>query len=232
MTLTSTRCKKELPFLFVRERHPRTNTHAHIYIYTHNTRSPTHDPARGPPVRGGMSTGLIETAVPRQEHRQSVAALWRVRGHVVDSARNLEQAWPAAWDALLRALHFLRSLVFLVLDAPLMHVYLNGPRCVGFWEGANTEDICAELTGVHSAHWYQNPDLCDALVERKFEALITVVYAVGYMGVLWRLSGPALACVCRGCRSIASRCCAFRSRWTRTIRGTRVQLSDADPRTP
>jgi hypothetical protein len=86
-----------------------------------------------------------------------------------------------AWSVLLNK--YVRWLLYVVLEAPLMTLYFNGPQVggYGFWEGLSYYEICAQLTGVGSHHWLQNGDECAGLVERKFAAFLVSCYFVAYL---------------------------------------------------
>ncbi len=65
---------------------------------------------------------------------------------------------------------------------PLRVFYFNGPSLLGLYEGSEKETICAGLTRVRSEFWSQSADTmeeCDILIQRKFNAFVIGVTAVG-----------------------------------------------------
>lgn len=103
----------------------------------------------------------------------------------------------------------LRSLLFLVLEAPLLTLYLQGPQLggYGFWEGLQYNEICARLTGVDAAHWSSSSGMveCLHLIDRKFNAFLILNYFILYIFILF-LSVPCLVrCVCRRLQRPATR---------------------------
>ena len=102
-----------------------------------------------------------------------------------------------AWNPVLR------SLCSALLEAPLLHIFLHGPAIggYGFWEGKPLSGICQEMTQISAAHWEHNPAVCEALVERKFDALLVLVYFGVYLLVLRILVYWAVAV----CRRLSSR---------------------------
>lgn len=68
------------------------------------------------------------------------------------------------------------------LTYPIRKLYLFGPRwgSVGFWEGRQKEDICAEITGSPAAFWKQAEAQCDALINRKVQSVAVLLAAGAY----------------------------------------------------
>ena len=78
---------------------------------------------------------------------------------------------------------FSRFIFFNFMETPLLQVYLFGPSLggYGFWQGAELQDICTQLTSVPGRHWDENIDECAALVYNRFEGYLVVFYVVIYI---------------------------------------------------
>ena len=68
------------------------------------------------------------------------------------------------------------------VQAPLLRLYRHGPKFtvagfgdLGFWQGANVIDVCAQLTGHSSQFWAQNPEDCRQIVRSKEQSYLYVV---------------------------------------------------------
>ena len=83
-------------------------------------------------------------------------------------------------------LHRLHSLV---LVNPLRTLYFNGPSLhgYGFWNGAQSTDICASLTGTSSLFWLSQLGECDTLLDRHFHAFLITVQMGVYILFLYNL---------------------------------------------
>jgi hypothetical protein len=95
---------------------------------------------------------------------------------------------------------WLRWLLTGLVEAPLLYLYLNGPDLggVGGWRGTAPEEICAQLTSVHTLHWQNNIDACYSLVFQRFDSNLTLVYTVMYILLSWRLA-IALVLLVKSC---------------------------------
>lgn len=98
----------------------------------------------------------------------------------------------------------LTTLLAFILDRPLYELYMFGPSLwgYGFHEGKEHSLICAEYTGITQTHWIINAVECEALIMRKFNALLITLHFTMYVGilccVLWSLCGCAVFfCCCR-----------------------------------
>jgi hypothetical protein len=89
-----------------------------------------------------------------------------------------------------------------VLDRPLFQLFMFGPALWGwgFHEGKEHSLICAEYTGITELHWLQAPYECEALIMRKFNALLVTLHFSLYMTLvlctLWSVCGCALFYCC------------------------------------
>lgn len=96
---------------------------------------------------------------------------------------------------------WVRSLLYFVLEMPLLALYLGGPGWLGGWSGRDISAVCADLTGVPETHWYINQWECERLVIRKFEALLIAFYFGLYLVALgWAIG----VCIRGGKRLVAS----------------------------
>lgn len=98
----------------------------------------------------------------------------------------------------------LTTLLSFVLDRPLFELYMFGPSLWGwgFHEGRDHSLICAEYTGVPELHWLSAPIECEALIMRKFNALLVTLHFALYISlvlcVMWSIFGCAVFyCCCR-----------------------------------
>ena len=59
-------------------------------------------------------------------------------------------------------------------------LYLHGPALngYGFWQGQDYVDICTSSTGARSKFWASNPEECNALVLRKVNGFVVMVYSI------------------------------------------------------
>lgn len=96
------------------------------------------------------------------------------------------------------------TMVSYVFDQPLFDLFMHGPSLGGwgFHEGKNRALICSEYTGVPESHWAVNAAECDAIIIRKFNALLISVHLLVYFlvvaVVLWSVCGFAVfVCCCR-----------------------------------
>lgn len=69
-----------------------------------------------------------------------------------------------------------------LLIYPIRKLYLYGPRwgSVGFWEGRQREDICAEITGSPASFWKQSEAQCNALIDRKVQSVAVLLAVSAY----------------------------------------------------
>jgi hypothetical protein len=76
-----------------------------------------------------------------------------------------------------------RTVLFVLIELPLLYLYLQGPQFagIGFWEGQPFHAICHQLTKVDADHWQENMDVCEQVIERKFYAVLVAVYCVLYI---------------------------------------------------
>lgn len=131
---------------------------------------------------------------------------------------------------------FFRTLLSYLLDAPLFDLYMYGPALggYGFNEGRELPVICAEITGVPERHWMELPDACEALIMRKFNALVVTlhftVYTILLLCIMWSICGCAIfICCCRSRRPVITTTprpepccrCAFRRSYSNLVMATR-----------
>lgn len=103
----------------------------------------------------------------------------------------------------------IRTVLMMLLDRPLFELYMNGPAWIG-WEGQDHTDICAAMTHVSAHEWIHNTAACDALIYRKFNALMVCVHFALYVTTIMLLCccycGMTCACACAvfgSCRKIS-----------------------------
>jgi hypothetical protein len=110
-------------------------------------------------------------------------------------------------DAVQRKLYtpeWLRWLLAGVVEAPLLYLYINGPDWggIGGWRGTAPEEICSQLTSVHTKHWQRNLDECYSLVYQRFDSSLTLVYAIMYAAMSWRLAMTLLTLAVNRCAGV------------------------------
>jgi hypothetical protein len=111
-----------------------------------------------------------------------------------DASNAFASVTICAMQAMRNCTHgIVHAVVQTVIVAPLRHLFMNGPRGLGFWNRAQAHDMCASLTGVSAAHWMLNPVECIGLIDREFEGTATlVVFVVYVLSAYWVLQ--ALVC--------------------------------------
>lgn len=78
----------------------------------------------------------------------------------------------------------------LVWLGPLENLYWNGPVFLnnyGFWGGESPENICHDLTTVRSGHWIENDDICQELLNRRFQSFIVGINTFIYFYIIYRI---------------------------------------------
>jgi hypothetical protein len=107
---------------------------------------------------------------------------------------------------------WMRWLLAGVVETPLLYLYLNGPDLggVGGWRGAAPEEICAQLTSVHTSHWQNNIDACYSLVFQRFDSNLTLVYAILYILMSWKLATTLVTVVIQRCVACRIENCTIR----------------------
>jgi len=76
----------------------------------------------------------------------------------------------------------------------LRQLYLRGPTYLGFWGGADAEDICADLTGTPSRTWRVDIASCADIIERRYQSFRVLVSFAFLCVVLWQVLVTALVC--------------------------------------
>jgi hypothetical protein len=71
------------------------------------------------------------------------------------------------------------------LLTPFAGLYLHGPPLLGGWRGMDPVDICASLTSTSSARWHAQPEECYALVGEHFHSIVSCLFCVVYLWLLW-----------------------------------------------
>ena len=98
--------------------------------------------------------------------------------------------------------YYIRSVFWILLEWPLLMLYLNGP-CIygyGFWGGITFESICSQLTSVPATHWILNPLMCSLLIQQRFNTFLVCCYISCYfIGLIWLILMCSLKC-CRWVR--------------------------------
>jgi len=80
-----------------------------------------------------------------------------------------------------------------VLLFPFRNLYIHGPAALGFWQGASTEKICAQLSGTSEVFWSDSDNYfeCEAMIDRRFEAYNSLLAATLYAAVVYRVVADA-----------------------------------------
>ena len=72
---------------------------------------------------------------------------------------------------------------------PLRMLYLQGPAVYGygFWQGKTDSHICVNLSDANTdpRRWTSNPQDCTDLIERRFEAFVTLVQLAVYFYIMF-----------------------------------------------
>lgn len=86
------------------------------------------------------------------------------------------------------------SMLFHLIEAPLLRVYLDGPDVlgVGFWAGQDQSQVCSHLTKVPSDHWDKHPYECEELIHKRFHSYVILLYVLLYFGLMCSLYGCLL----------------------------------------
>jgi hypothetical protein len=89
-------------------------------------------------------------------------------------------------------------ILFYLLDAPLLYLYLYGPSFmgIGFWGGRPFEDICAAMTGVSSGHWFELAGRCQSIIKQRFDSFLVLLYVPLFYVVLFALVRRFCLCRC------------------------------------
>lgn len=87
-------------------------------------------------------------------------------------------------------LTFFTLLYTYIIVKPMAKFYLKGPKIYGFgmWGGMESQDICAEITGVASSHWTKNREDCYNIIQQRFDAVMIGVWFLFLMFVLYKVS--------------------------------------------
>ena len=101
------------------------------------------------------------------------------------------QAVHTAGDKIFVFNPWVRYVFFNIFELPILQLYIYGPSFFGygFWQGQEPEVICTTLTNVPVSHWNDNPNECGALIYRRFESYMVLIYVVTYIFTLCSLYG-------------------------------------------
>ncbi len=83
-----------------------------------------------------------------------------------------------------------------LVKMPLHTLYFSGPTMLGFWGGAQFEDICYSLTGTTAGFWVKNYAQCAQLCAQKFDAFTIIVVFVLYAFAVHKLSNALTFYLC------------------------------------
>jgi hypothetical protein len=70
------------------------------------------------------------------------------------------------------------------IGMPMYKLFRNGPAMLGFWQGKDDPEICAELTNTDAGFWKVNQSECGSLIEKKFNSIYTVSMVTVYSYLL------------------------------------------------
>lgn len=71
---------------------------------------------------------------------------------------------------------------------PCEVIYRNAPGAVGGWEGRDSADVCAQLTGTKASFWEgENMTECLSMIERRFESWFTTLMVLIYAFTLYQM---------------------------------------------
>jgi hypothetical protein len=90
-------------------------------------------------------------------------------------------------------LPFLNNVIFIILELPLMQLYLQGPAFggYGFWQNTEPAVICERITNVQHNHWENNLNVCSDLIYQRFASFMLLLYVGMYICTI-----ITLYCVC------------------------------------
>lgn len=101
----------------------------------------------------------------------------------------------------------IRTFLYLIIELPLMAVYLEGPSVgqFGGWDGRPFYDICATLTNVPSSHWIVSRESCELLIFQRFESFLLLIYFMIYLILLAYVTSLSMGFCCQKMRRKAKR---------------------------
>lgn len=75
-----------------------------------------------------------------------------------------------------------------LIKRPCLVIYRNAPALVGGWEGRDSVDICAQMTGTAASFWEgKNLEECILLIDRRFESWFTTFMVLLYAFTLYQI---------------------------------------------
>lgn len=86
----------------------------------------------------------------------------------------------------------LNTATYLLVVAPVKHLFLHGPHVLGCWRGMPAADVCAGLTGVGAHFWASQPAQCNDVIDRHAWSFAVALYVALYFAALARLAVGAL----------------------------------------
>lgn len=80
------------------------------------------------------------------------------------------------------AAYYLNLVYQTLFVIPLRYLYLNGPSFFGFgfWNGANTDHICSEMTKVNDGFWTLHPNECNDLINQRVQSFMIMIAILFY----------------------------------------------------
>ena len=73
----------------------------------------------------------------------------------------------------------------MLLKHAYRQLYLWGPRALGFWGGAEQQDICSSITSVSGSFWARNAAACADLIDRRIQSVVVLVRAAVITALMW-----------------------------------------------
>ena len=90
--------------------------------------------------------------------------------------------YPVVWSGLYSAYH-------LVFVTPLQRLYMQAPEWHGFggWSSKEPAQICAIMTNTAEGLWREKSDICDDLIEKRFQSICIVFETIFYFYLILKL---------------------------------------------
>jgi len=87
-------------------------------------------------------------------------------------------------DYLLDIKHYMTTLI---ITNPMKNLYLNGPKSLFCWGGAELSDICAKITGSSSDFWNKNIPECITIIEKQFNSYYIMLTTILYVILIYKV---------------------------------------------
>ena len=83
-----------------------------------------------------------------------------------------------------------------LIKQPCEVIYRNAPAVIGGWEGRESTDICAQLTGTKAIFWGgDNMAECSAMIDRRFKSWYTTLMLCLYAFTMYQIVRLGM-CIC------------------------------------